>query len=907
MSLTLGVLWLAVSAWATPPPGLTPVGEGLWAEAIAQEQAGDLDRAAVAYGTVWRVEHHPAAALAQGRVLEQAERWTEAEQAYRQAVSDLDVGTALAELLLARDRVREADRLVEGLAGGYPGDPELARLQVLIAARLSPGRTPDLLQSWLGFARNEALDAEAAVEVAIAVHDALRGVGEVEAAAAALAAIDEAVPETHDALRVLRDRIDMQAKAERLARAAARPLTGAQRERLQAARAAQAQGEGDAALAQLDALVAEAPRNPDVRGARAEVRRSRGDVAGADVDLRTAEALDPLDPRWPRALGDLLSTGYAGRYDQQAVDAWERALRLDGGRAEVWLRRARVELRLRRPSAARRSLLRCQRLDPDGAAGAAAQDLLQDLERRRADPDALPAGGGCPDRVSEVACSAFYEALVYHRRDEVHDTDPGLAMDRDVALERIQAARADAPDWVRAINLEATIYRARAESPVGEPGDRARSLALYERSLELQPNQPSIWAYLGELRDNEGDTPAAVELWEKAVASDGAGGAPAHLYLAEHALESWRLWEARGQLDAYFAEAAPSALGDAIHDRATALDRRLDTIELSVFGAAGGAAALAIGVPVAWGLSRRRGASLATLLDRAPSAWRDVARILSAIRHEVLKHHTTVLDAVADALEIGDGEPASWAESRLYAPAGPLDRFDGYVRELEELGRRSGVRLDLRRQDPTFAPLLRAVDRLRAARGPLSRGSRRVAAELREISHALHTVAYPALGALIRRTCVLQLDEDLLRRVWEAVAGEPAFRGQTLPTLELEMPNEPVHLRIWKDELVDILVNVVRNAVQATLDAGEGRLGIAVGVEEDPITYLERVVVRVRDDAPRRISTAMIRSRYIEGGLGLTVDLISRNGGSIHVEDEPDWSKAVVVRLPRVEGEEEVT
>ena len=50
----MGVLWLALGAWAAPaPPGLTPVGEGMWAEAAAQEEAGALDRAAVAYATVW--------------------------------------------------------------------------------------------------------------------------------------------------------------------------------------------------------------------------------------------------------------------------------------------------------------------------------------------------------------------------------------------------------------------------------------------------------------------------------------------------------------------------------------------------------------------------------------------------------------------------------------------------------------------------------------------------------------------------------------------------------------------------------------------------------------------------------------------------------------------------------------
>jgi signal transduction histidine kinase len=316
------------------------------------------------------------------------------------------------------------------------------------------------------------------------------------------------------------------------------------------------------------------------------------------------------------------------------------------------------------------------------------------------------------------------------------------------------------------------------------------------------------------------------------------------------------------------------------------------------------AAGLGVAVPVLWVVSRRRGASLAELLDRAPTTWRDVARIVSAIRHEVLKHHTTLLPAVADALDDGDPEPATWTSERLFAAGGPLDRFDGYVAELEQLGRRVGVSLDLRRKDPTFAPLLRAMGRLRGLRRTLARGGRRAAGELRDISACLHDITYPALGVLIRRMCVLSLDEALLRRVWQAVADEPAFRGASLPALELEGDLDGLHLRIWKDELVDILVNVVRNAVQASVDGGHPRVGIAVGTEEDPVTYLERVVVRVRDDAARRISTAMIRSRYIEGGLGLTVDLISRNGGSIHVEDEPGWSKAVVVRLPRVEDGE---
>ena len=111
----------------------------------------------------------------------------------------------------------------------------------------------------------------------------------------------------------------------------------------------------------------------------------------------------------------------------------------------------------------------------------------------------------------------------------------------------------------------------------------------------------------------------------------------------------------------------------------------------------------------------------------------------------------------------------------------------------------------------------------------------------------------------------------------------------------------PLWLRIFRGELEDILTNVLRNSLQASLDAGAPRMGLRVETEEDWITGLERVAFRVMDDAPRRITTALIRSRYIERGLGLTVDLISRNGGSIHVEDEPEWSKAVVVRLTLAE------
>ena len=123
--------------------------------------------------------------------------------------------------------------------------------------------------------------------------------------------------------------------------------------------------------------------------------------------------------------------------------------------------------------------------------------------------------------------------------------------------------------------------------------------------------------------------------------------------------------------------------------------------------------------------------------------------------------------------------------------------------------------------------------------------------------------------------------------------GEPA----------LTLPGELPLVGMFPADLEDVLVNLIRNAASASPPGS--RIGVEVDEEEDPITGLSRVVIRVCDEAPRTLSTAAIRGRYIGRGLGLAVDLISRAGGSIHVEDREGWSKAVVVRLPRAESTEE--
>ena len=97
----------------------------------------------------------------------------------------------------------------------------------------------------------------------------------------------------------------------------------------------------------------------------------------------------------------------------------------------------------------------------------------------------------------------------------------------------------------------------------------------------------------------------------------------------------------------------------------------------------------------------------------------------------------------------------------------------------------------------------------------------------------------------------------------------------------------------------------VKGSSQALADAYRDRI-LEMGGEIRTNTLV--TAINVDDGEVLGVTTAageVIRSRYVERGLGLTVDLISRAGGSVHVEDEPGWTKAVVVRLPRAEVPEE--
>jgi signal transduction histidine kinase len=280
------------------------------------------------------------------------------------------------------------------------------------------------------------------------------------------------------------------------------------------------------------------------------------------------------------------------------------------------------------------------------------------------------------------------------------------------------------------------------------------------------------------------------------------------------------------------------------------------------------------------------------------------------MRHEVLKHNTTLLPTVADALERGDRGPALDASGILLGgqgAAGVIDLWDRYIGELEAIGNSHGVRLNLRYIDEQIAPMCSAFDSLRQLAPRLHKGRPEVMVErIREISTAVNDVGYRELGKLLHEVCVLEVDEALLKETWTRVAREPGIVGERVPAPVFEA-GENLRVRVFREDFSDILANLLRNACEAAMSDRAGpkvRIGVRVVEEMDAITGLSWVAIRVLDNASAELSNEMIHSRRIGRGIGLALDLAKRSQGSLVVEPEAGWSKAVVLRLSMAEEAE---
>ncbi len=877
-------LLCCLAALAAPEDTLDSATRKMFEAASSSLDAGDARRAVAGYQLVLTQEPTFApAVLGLGAAYEALGDPALAEAAYARLPNEADAVEALARLVEQEhpERAAELYRRLQTLRLGEPWP-------YLYEARARAGSDPlgalEAMQTYLGLLGAVEPDGEALVALAVALENA----GHEAEALSLLERYSQEWPEG-GAVQEARGRMERWA-VEHAARALAiggdEPLPLAARGRVEEARRRFARGRGEEALAILREIVRLHPRSAEGWGALGDVHQAAGRLDQAEIAFGWAVALAPDEAAWHARLGLLLAEAYGGRRHREAAESLSRALSLRPAWPELQYQLGCVLQGLGEWEEAERALGEAIVAEPRADFAWDARRRLDALTRKTPEPPDRQVAGSCPPKISAETCAGYRVARVYQVRGDL------LA-----ARAELDPVLAEAPGWSAALNLLAALELAQGRS--------AEAVAAWQRSLNADPQQPQVLLYLGELARREGREQEAASLLQRAAQ---AGAADAWYSLAEIAFAAEQVDLAAAHLDAYFA----SSSGGLKNEPALALRRELehrDRQRQLGLGLVGGLVVVAGLGGLIW---RQSGSTLRRLVSRAPESVHDLASVLSALRHEVLKHNTTLLGEVASALERGDHQAVAFAADRLFGAPGSGDRgivarFHGYIESLERLGRRHRVRLDLRRKDPVIAPMFAGMRRLERLEPHLRRpwrGHRGLSAELRSLSDLLNGSCYRALGRFLREMSTLTIDAELLRTVDDRVRAEPAFSGQALPELELDVPVGGLPARILRGDLEDIVANLLRNAYRAVgegLAPGQRRVGLGMDEDVDVVTGLESVLLRFRDNAPGTLTTAMIRSRNIGRGLGLVVDLATRHDGSVLVEPERGWAKAVVVRLPRAE------
>ncbi len=861
------LLWIAL-ALAAPEDALDPVSARFFAQATADEEAGKWSSAEAGYKLVHGNDAtFLPASLGLARALLAQGHADQAEALYRSLGLDPDAVEALARLVEPRSPA-EALGLWTQLETLRLGDPGPWCAEARLRAPLDEGLEA-ALSAW---DRCAVLSGTTAPDLAPldVILDVLAPAGvalDPDKSVQATALLDDAIrrwPAVEPLLQPRRDRLEIERSARDVVLGGSVELSGDDTARIREARALLVTDPARA-RAIAESIVGRAPRSAEAHAVLSDAAWGI-DWSDAEVHALLARDLDPDDASNHLRVARILHAAYAGRRDAEALTALRQAAALRPDEPAILLQLAELESARGEWDRAEAALVRWLQINPDTTLSAAVQARLEGL--RRAPPPARTLPPVTPPGIPDEALAAWRIARVYLDRGDL----AGARAELDVAL-------ASAPKVPALMNLDARLRR--------ESGDVKGAIRAWEASLAVDPGQGDVQLALGETLDAKGEPESALEHYRRAAE---AGEADAHFFLARSAdtVGDWQT--VQKELQAFDSAGGHGSLyAVAAGDLAAKAHRHV----LTVRAVGAGLLVAVAGLPLTWLLWRRGGVGLRQMLDQAPGSWHDAARILAAVRHEVLKHNTTVLPDIAGALEHGDG--TSWEAWR--GGAGDLlARFDGYVGALESLGAQHGVRLAADR-DPILAPMRASLKALvRASR----RGRAPRPADLRAHSEVLNGEGYTALGTLVTEICILPVTAEHIEKVYARVAAEPGFGGDTAP---LTVSGEPGQVRLFRGDLEDILANLFRNA----LAAGATRVAVVLGEDSDPITGHAWFEIRVEDDAPGQLTTAMIRGRYISRGLGLAVDMLNRHGGTIRV-DAPAGApgarphKAVVVQLPSVEA-----
>ncbi len=312
-----------------------------------------------------------------------------------------------------------------------------------------------------------------------------------------------------------------------------------------------------------------------------------------------------------------------------------------------------------------------------------------------------------------------------------------------------------------------------------------------------------------------------------------------------------------------------------------------------------GAALLGLGAALGLGWWARKsaqapGVDLDALLAAAPSAGLELSGLVAAISHDIIKHNTSVLPALASALEAGSTELPLDVASRVLGRDGAdgiWTRWQSLARQIEGLGQRHGVPVRLA-ADPVFGPLEQGMADLAALAPALHRKGGVDPGEIRRISRVINEEAGVALATMLRRLGTCRMDHRWIRACWDAVRSEPGQEGEVGELIVDKWP-QPVWVQALQDDLEVVFQNLFRNAIQVSRGAP---ILVRVVTHADAITGLEEIEVHIVDVAPATLDPAVLASASSKRGLGIARNLLARHGGALRVEPG-NPGKAIVVQL----------
>ncbi len=321
--------------------GLDPVVRQHFVAAHEAEVEGNWARAAARYQIVLTADPgYAPATVGLARNKARMGQLEQAEALYRSLPAESDAVEELADLLLPT-HPEESLELYRRLQDLRIGDSEPYRLEA--EAALAAGLLDEAREALdLYLVLEGEVDPAATGELMLQLASALKEAERREESRDWLGHYLERWPEGElaEEARARSDRMDVEDAAEELAIGGAESLNPDQREQLEGIRKDVASGRE--VREDLDRLLDEAPRSPELWAVEGDLRLRDGDVKRAEQAWLTAVALEPDEAAWRVELGTLLAERYGGRRHREAAEELGRALVLRPNWTELHMRLGEV-------------------------------------------------------------------------------------------------------------------------------------------------------------------------------------------------------------------------------------------------------------------------------------------------------------------------------------------------------------------------------------------------------------------------------------------------------------------------------------------------------------------------------------------------------------------------------------